>query len=555
MARARWTWRRGLSVAIMMGCAGLLAATAYATEVHPREQMLARGEELLARLEAGAPTRVVVYGDSLADGWGTDGTHVYARMFLDTLRYRFPDTPLVSEIVGCPGWTTADALRAFEANVTAHDPHLLVLQFGGNDRGWGGSTAGFRRDFARLLRAAYERTSGLVIACLPPFAEEIEDGPWAIAAREVAALAGIPAAGFHRAIREGPHDFRGSFPYESHPGSFTHVVMAKELLRVFNLATGAPAVLGCELTRGCNLSASPRHTVRATIVSGAEETVRWRARLRFGRQVRDLNGSIAPDETVELAEEFAVDPELPEGRAFSIPVRLCVRGGGQADFDVAWLTLAPAVSAHSSGVAAPGEAFKDWEDFSAHALTLGRHLWWGRHDLAGRFRVLLTHDSVRVEVQVMDDDLSVANLTDPSRGDSVEVYVDLRSGEGQGEPVYSEDVLALQVIPPADEGDRARWHNLHTLPADLRAMTVAAQRTREGYGAVVEVPLPAIIARRGREWGGFGLDVGINDADDGGTRKSQMMCFGTADNYLSPAYLGAVYPGRLAAQATRRSLR
>jgi len=547
------TWCSALVVS-MLAC-GVLATAAPGQEAGVSAEMLGRGQALIQRLEAGDPTSVVVYGDSITAGWGTDGTHVYHRMFLDCLRYRYPNCRLDCHVSGNPGWTTADALSFFGTNVTVHDPDLLLLQFGGNDRGWGRRLASFRRDMAELLARATADTHALVIACLPPMAEEIDDGEWSLAAREVAAEAGVPAACFHRAIREAPHDFRGSFPYASHPGSFTHVVMAKEVLRAFDAATGVAPQLRCELVRGCAVSAEPSYTVTAAMTSVADLPVDWSMRMQFGPEKREWQGTIAPGETITRSEDFALPQALPAGRSFSTPVAVWVRGSGQTAFDQAWLTMAPAIAVPSQAALEGEDGPEPWQMLGADALMLGKHLWLGPEDLSGRFRTLLTGDYLRAEVQVADDDITVADVVDPSRGDSVEFYLDLRSPEHQGEPVYSEDVLALQVIPPAENGPGMQWRNMHQLPEDLADITVNAQLQERGYSVAVELPLPAIVARRGVDWGDVGFDVGINDADDGGGRKTQMMWAGTADNYLSPGYLAGLYPSPLPMGATRRALR
>ncbi len=506
-----------------------------------------RARALLERLEEGETVSTIAYGDSITDGWGTDGTHVYHRMFLDCLRYRFPECIFEHRVQGNPGWTTADALRGFDRQVARFEPDLLVVQFGGNDRGWGRPLGRFRAGLTELLSRAVSETDALVIACLPPIAEEIGDNEWSLTAREVAAEAGVPAAWFHQAIEEGPHDFRGSFPYGSHPGSFTHVIMAREVLRAFDSAVGARPLVRCELVRGADVSAEAGYDVQATVMSPPDETVEWAMRMEFGQQARDLQGTVAAGEPVTVSEHFRVPERSPAGRAWSIPISIRVRSGNAGAFDAGWLTIAPAISVSA-------DTSNQWHVLDAPALVLGKHLWQGPDDLSARFRVSTSDQHLLVEVEVTDDQVTVAGLTDPSRGDSVEVYLDLRSRKGEGRPVYSENVLALQVLPPEETGGRVRWRNMHDLPDDLRSLEVTGALGTEGYQVVAQIPLSAIQARRGEDWGGIGLDVGVNDAD-GGTRKSQMMWIGTADNYLNPAYLAGVYPRKLPIGATRRALR
>ena len=512
-------------------------------EIHAGPEMQRRAQDLGDRLAQTSRIAVTFYGDSITAGWGTDGTHSFPHILIDHLRHRFPQCSFDERIAGNPGWTTADALRGFDRQVLATGPDLLLVQFGGNDRGWNRSLAQFRAGLTGLLERAIADTDALVIACLPPFAEEIGESAWSIAAREVAAEVGVPAAEFHRTIRESPHDFRGSFPWGSHPGSFTHVLMAKQIAHVLDACIEAPPLVRAELSRGATVSADDEQVISTTISTVAEGPVEWSITIALGDEKRELQGTVSREDPVVVSERFAIPEGLPADRAYSLPVRLEARAGSSGDFDVAWLTVAPAIEA-------PTEP-ESWHALGASELVLGKQLWRGESDLSARFRVGSTEDDLRIEVEVVDDQITVADLTDPSRGDSVELYLDLRSPEGQGRPVYTEDVLAIQVLAPQEDDGPALWRNMHDLPEDLRDIRVAAKAGDGRYAVTVELPLPAIRARRGGDWGGIGLDVGVNDADRG-ERKTQMMWTGIADNYLNPAYLAGVYPRQLPQGATRR---
>lgn len=526
----------------------MLSAVAACPQAAPEAATQQRAVELLQRLEQGERITVTVYGDSLTGGMGTDGTHVFGDIFVGYLRDRFPSATIDAQISGNPGWTTLDALHGFDRQVAATEPDLLVVQFGGNDRGWGRSLQQYRASFTRLLERCVAETDAPVIACLPPWAEEIGDSPWSLLAREVAAQVGISAADFHRAIGEGPHDFRGSFPYGSHPGSFTHLLMARELVRVFEQATGRPSTVRARLVRGTGVSEEPQQTIEAVISTDAEEAVAWSAVVTLGRQERRVEGIVSREEPSIISEQFSLDPELPGGRSYSIPAALRVRAGGCADFDVAWLAIAPTVTAEGSPEGAA------WHTLGGDELVLGKQHWQGPDDLSARFAVTRDGTQLTITVEVTDDRLTPATLRDPSRGDSVEMYLDLRSPQEQGLPLYSEEVLALQVLAPEAAEGPPLWRNMHELPEDLEQLEVSAWLREDGYSVEVALPLAAVIARRGSDWGGIGLDIGVNDAD-GGERKSQMMWRGIADNYLNPAYLAGVYPSALPPAATRRVLR
>ena len=516
-------------------------------------EMQARGAALLQRLTRGEPVKIVAFGDSLAAGWGTDGRHVYHRLVADTLRYRFFNCPLELVVHGHPGETTGDALRRVAFEVVAEKPDLLLVQFGGNDKGWGRSVQAYRRDLGRLLGTVRDQTGALVIACLAPIDAPDPANPWSETARAVAKQEGIPAADLDRAIREGDPDFRGSFAYEGHPGGFTHLIMAREILRALDQAMGQEPVVECRFEVGPKLLTGDKHSVRAVIRNLSRTDIQCVTQIEEGGKATEETIDLEKGAQAPVSREVAL-PRPAGGRSYAFPVRLLARALGAADLDVSWLTVAPAVAADKAAEDGKQPETPAWHKLGQDCFTLGKERWLGPHDLAAAFAVVAYPDRLQFIINVTDDDLATAGLTDPSRGDSVELYLDLRPDEDQGKPVYSVEVLALQVIPPARPQGRTRWRSMQPLPGDLKGIAARSQRTNEGYRVELDLPLEPVIARRGDEWGGFGFDVGVNDADFGGIRESQLMWAGIPDNYINPAYLAGLYPGPVPEGATRRTL-
>jgi lysophospholipase L1-like esterase len=516
--------------------------------------MLQRGKDLAARLQQGQPVTVVAFGDSLTDGMGTDGRHTFPRLFVDCLAYRFARSRIHLVVHGHPGATTGDALGWVQDEVIREKPDLALVQFGGNDKGWGRPLRDFRADFTRLLSEVAAQTQALVIACLNPIIDDDPNNAWSETGREVAAAVGVPAADLDAAIRRGDHDFRGPFPWTAHPGDFTHVIMAREVLRAFDEGTGTAPAFNCGLMGESTVSAAPTYDLRARLHNLTDAPLDCTVKLDYPDEQHEETVRLQAGGGEVCHAPIALRRPLPP-RSYSVPVHLWARSPGYGSFDARWLVVAPAVAATPAN--ANGEATGDvnWLRFGAESLMFGSHLWLGLQDLGGRFAVLALPDRLRFDLRVADDDITVTDLNDPSRGDSVELYLDLRGDRDQGKPVYSEDVLLLQILAPTASDQPAQWHGMQPLPADLATIAVATQRTEGGYNVQVDVPLAPIQARRGKNWGGLGFDVGINDADFGGYRKSQMMWAGMPDNYLNAAYFAGLYRDKLPEGATRRTLR
>jgi len=520
-----------------------------------RGLMQTRARALMERLARGDEITVVAFGDSLTAGWATEGRDAFPRIVADVLQYRFPKSTVKLITRGHPGETTAGALRKLLGNVVAREPDLVLVQFGGNDMGWGRSVRDFRRDLARLLARVADETTAPVIACLPPISHADPNNEWSDTARKVARGVGIPAADLDRAIRAGDPDFRGPFPYESHPDGFTHVVMAREVLRALDETTRTRPALACRFVEGSAPATGANHTVEARVTSRVGDPLNVEARLEWLAEGLDRQFALAAEKTHTIRHEIALPLQPFPGHSYRIPVRVMARGGGHADFDLCWLTVAPAITADRAPDGKVDLGALTWHPISGDALTLGRHTWLGPTDLIARFAVVVLPDTLRFLVQVADDSIAVASLADPSQGDSVELYLDLRGDADQGKPVYSSSVLALQAIAPVRAGAAARWRSMQALPGDLNSIKVACAAIDGGYSVTVDIPLAPIVARRGENWQGFGFDVGVNDADFGGTRDCQLMWTGFPDNYLNPAYLGGLYLDETPAGATRRTLR
>ncbi len=551
---------RSLPTGCLLAFASLLLACATPTGLAdelpgPSDEMLGRGRELLSRLRSGEPIHVIAFGDSLTAGWGTDGGHAYHRVFTDALKHRFTESEIRVTVRGHPGETTRGALRRARAEVIALQPDLVLVQFGGNDMGWGRSVSAFRASFSRLLALLTEQTNAVVIACLPPIVDEDPRNAWSEAARQVAAEAGTPTADLDHAIHQGDHDFRGPFPHGSHPGSFTHVIMAKEVLRAFDVVIQSRATLSCALLGDPVLADARDYELRAAVRCLGDAPVDCVATVEHNGWVAKRSVTVRPDGELVLDQAMPLPATASSSRSLGLPVRLWVKGEEYACFDAGWLVLAPVVSADHALDDGATPSDLTWHEVGADALVMGRHLWLGPEDLSGRFNVLVLPDKLRFVVNVTDNDITVADLNDPAGGDSVELYLDLRRDNDQGKPVYSPDVLALQIIPPSKQGQPTRWRSMQPLPEDLEEIAVTCRRTDDGYEVQVDVPLAPIRARRGDEWQGIGFDVGINDADGGGTRKTQMMWAGIPDNYLNPAYFAGLYVDVAPKNATRRTLR
>lgn len=149
------------------------------------------------------------------------------------------------------------------------------------------------------------------------------------------------------------------------------------------------------------------------------------------------------------------------------------------------------------------------------------------------------------EVEVDLDAVAFPRVAgDPWEGDSVEIYLDLRP-EAQRDGSYASGVFQM-VIAPALAPEAKTTYSFHVgenafhIP-DVRGTVVLSALTDGGYQVTVSFPLEELARTHLPLGESLAFDIGVNDADDAG-RESQLMLFGTADNWTSTRGFHSIAP-------------
>lgn len=71
-------------------------------------------------------TGIVCFGDSITSGYGVQRDQAFPALISERL-----DVPVIN--AGIDGDTTRNALARLERDVIAHDPRIVIVEFGGND--------------------------------------------------------------------------------------------------------------------------------------------------------------------------------------------------------------------------------------------------------------------------------------------------------------------------------------------------------------------------------------------------------------------------------------
>ena len=502
-----------------------------------------RGRRLAEKLRNREGPVIVVLGDSLTWGMGVQARRIntFHSVFEQVLVERYNDPKVCVFAVGVPGETSSGALRRFQDDVASRRPDLVVLQFGGNDHGWGRTEEEYRRDLGELIARVRDETDAACIVCAPPIVSVGPMPPFVEAAVDVGRKHGAVVADLDSAIRLGDHDYRGSFPHGTHPGAFTHVIMAKELSHAFDELVRSEPALAVNIVGGVRLvepGEAAEVEVQITNTSGES---------RKATLLVDRNGlsrrrrlDLGPGAAKAFPITLDAPPRLHRGKSLAIRLMVIAASEGSAAFDVKWATFAPVIHCplvDSDDAAAPTRTL------GPECLTVGAEAWRGPDDLSGSFRVTRRGERVQVTVTVRDDDVSPQTLRDAPLGDAVELYVDARDAADQGKPVYDDRVFGLFVLPRAKGRGKAEWGPLDAPAPDDGAIRATSERRPDGYEVTAFLPVELLRKLSGGDLSAIGFDVGVDDADGAAYRKSQMMWAGTRDNYVDASRFAALHFG------------
>ena len=168
------------------------------------------------------------------------------------------------------------------------------------------------------------------------------------------------------------------------------------------------------------------------------------------------------------------------------------------------------------------------------------YFWGGPDELSGEARLAYDDNALYLTVKVHDASLKAPEPWPGVAGSSLELFLDLRTPEqGLGGAHYGDGVCQFLIRPELPGVKAAIWSP--QLPDAVRSgVAVTGKTQKDGYEVTVTLPWRAFGLRRVPE--SFGFDLGLNGAfPDQAKRKTQLMLFGTAQNFRSAAGFGRIH--------------
>lgn len=517
-------------------------ALANAEKVFPPERL----KRLLRKRK---PVTIAALGDSLTWGMGVEQQEqnafpvLFARMVAE--RFADPQVRLIS--AGVPGETASSGLQRVERDVLAHQPDLVIVQYGGNDSFQGVPAVEYQDHLRQIVQRVREKSRAAVILVAPPMDRPETDSLFPRSARAVGEELGVPVADFDTALKSQGLDRRGIFPAGEHPQAYSHAIMAQEVDRAFRQLLQLPAPFTASLATGARYARLGEEwpvAVRLRSEMGEPQDVTLTLTLDDAPQSRLAHARPGPDPHEETFP-FTLPRQLPGGRAERHRLWLAARNEAGAAFDLKWLTIVPVLAASAVKPRRALEPGGDWPgDFKGvrlgeDQLVQGQAEWNGLYDASATFGVGQDDQNVYLLIRVLDDRVVVRSGEDALKNDAVELFFDLRPLSDRGQPFYDDRCFSLTAAPgrfgaPAQllDPDGERTH--------FRGLEVTSSRHFRGYTLLVTLPRAALKELAGEEVTSFGFDLTLHDADWTDQRDVALIWSGGLDNPISPRAFGEV---------------
>lgn len=128
----------------------------------------------LAKLRAGGPFKIIVFGDSISTGGEASTEELrFPNRYADALRKRFPKARITLENGSTGGDTTVNGLARLEEKVLTRKPDLVLVAFGMNDHnvpGYGVPLDQFEANLRQIVSTIRDRTGAdiILLSTFPP---------------------------------------------------------------------------------------------------------------------------------------------------------------------------------------------------------------------------------------------------------------------------------------------------------------------------------------------------------------------------------------------------
>lgn len=254
---------------------------------------------LVSKFEAGAPVRIVCFGDSVTGVYyHTGGRRAYTDMVGIALKKSYPNADITMVNAGISGHNTENALARIEKDVLAHNPTLVTVMYGLNDM-VGVPIEKYRENLKTIIAKCRERGAE-VLLCTPNNVITTDRRPstrleeYCNAVREVGQSENVPVCDCYQQMQElreqDALNWRMLLSDEIHPNMAGHKRMAEMIARSI-----------CGRDASLDEVPPPSHPIERTLaLLKAGQPVKIIAMKPFDELIRPALSAIAPDAKLEI---------------------------------------------------------------------------------------------------------------------------------------------------------------------------------------------------------------------------------------------------------------
>ncbi|MGH8750152.1 MAG: arylesterase [Burkholderiales bacterium] len=144
---------------------------------------------------------ILVFGDSLASGYGLPQDLSWVNLLRQRLQQHYPDYIVINASIS--GETSRGGVSRIETSLEAHQPDILILELGGNDGLRGNSIENTRDNLKAIIKACARHGTKVLLAGMrlpsnygPAYTQKFQDMYGELARRQQVALVPFLLEGF-----------------------------------------------------------------------------------------------------------------------------------------------------------------------------------------------------------------------------------------------------------------------------------------------------------------------------------------------------------------------
>ena len=166
-------------------------------------------------------------------------------------------------------------------------------------------------------------------------------------------------------------------------------------------------------------------------------------------------------------------------------------------------------------------------------------------DKRGDFRgkVFMAWDKKALYLLAVVQDREVMNPfrnTNPWTGDALELFIDARNEKDLGKPVYDKGVFQIFMVPPDKENPKPLFKVWNPSDTEFTDIQLASMVMKDTYSLEASIPWENLMEEKPQPGRAIGLELTLDDIDEGDYSHRQLIWRGNANNWRDPSLFSRI---------------